>query len=373
MKSRVAGTYLFLAVSLAAIALWRALPAGGASTHSSLSWNRQTAAHYLDDREVWWQQWPRAQKDQGTICISCHTNVPYAMVRPGLRRQLGENEIPRPEKTMMDSVEKRVTNWSEMIPFYSDAKNGPGKTAEAHATESVLNAIILASVDTRQGHLRPVTLTAFDNAWALQEETGDLAGGWKWQDFHLGPWEGAESSYQGAALLMVEAANAPNRYAKEPEVRKHLDRLHDYLRRQYAAQPILNQLYILWASPKEPGLLTVAERETLLQTIRSQQQPDGGWRTSALDNRERIDHSPEPTGSDGYATALVVLAMEESGTPRSDETLQHGLKWLTDHQQSNGSWQASSINKTRDPDSDAGPFMTDAATAYAVLALEKAK
>ncbi len=373
MKSRVGGTYLFLAVSLAAIALWRALPAHGASAHSSLNWNRQTAAHYLDDREVWWQQWPRAQKDHGTICISCHTNVPYAMARPSLRRQLHENEIPTPEKTMMDSVEKRVTNWSEMVPFYSDEKNGPGKTAEAHSTEAVLNAIILASVDIRQGRLRPVTRTAFDNAWALQEETGDLAGGWKWQDFHFGPWEGAESGYQGAALLMIEAINAPNKYAQEPGVRKHLDRLQEYLRRQYAAQPVVNQLYILWASQKKPGLLTPAEREELLKTIRTHQETDGGWRTSALDKRERVDHSPEPTDSDGYATGLTVLAMEESGTPRTDSTMQRGLKWLTGHQQSDGTWRAASINKKRDPESDAGPFMTDAATAYAVLALEKAR
>jgi squalene-hopene/tetraprenyl-beta-curcumene cyclase len=294
-------------------------------------------------------------------------------VRPGLQHQLSENEIPTPEKTMMDSVEKRVTNWSEMVPFYSDAKNGPGKTAEAHATEAVLNAIILASVDTRQEHLRPVTRTAFENAWALQEKTGDLAGGWKWQDFHLGPWEGTESGYQGAALLMVEALNTPDRYAKEAKTRKHLDRLHNYLRRQYATQPVINQLYVLWASPKEPGLLTSAERETLLQTIRNRQQPDGGWRISVLDRRERIDHSPEPTDSDGYATGLAVLALEESGTPASNQTLQRGLKWLVDHQQSDGAWHASSINKSREPDSDAGPFMSDAATAYAVLALEKAK
>jgi hypothetical protein len=295
------------------------------------------------------------------------------MVRPGLRRQLGESEMSAPEKTMMDSVEKRVRQWPDMETFYSDAKHGPGKTAESRATEAVLNAIILASVDARQRHLRPITRTAFDEAWALQEEAGDKSGGWKWQNFHLGPWESEESGYQGAALLMVEAVNAPDKYAKGREVRPHLDRLREYLRRQYASQPLVNQLYVLWASPKAPGLLTAAERTALLESVRSEQQEDGGWRTGSLDKRERVDHSPEPTESDGYATGIAMLAMEESGTTRHDKTLQRGIGWLAEHQQKDGAWRASSINKKRDPDSDAGPFMSDAATAYAVLALEKAR
>lgn len=275
----------------------------------------------------------------------------------------------------MESVEKRVSNWPQMAPFYSDAKNGQDLLAESsRATEAVLNAVILASFDTRQGHLRPITRTAFDEAWALQEERGDSSGGWKWQDFDLGPWESAESGYQGAALLMVTAVNAPDGYAKEPDVRRHLDRMREYLRRQYAAQPTLNQLYILWASPKEDGLLTGAQRDSLLETIRNHQQADGGWRTMALDHRKRIDHSPEPMESDGYATGLVVLAMEESGSTSGDDTmLKRGLAWLGEHQQTGGNWLAASINKERRPWSSPSIFMNDAATAYAVLALEKAK
>ena len=114
---------------------------------------------YLDSREVWWQSWPRAQKDHGTLCISCHTVVPYAMARPALSHELSETGMSPAEKTMFDSVEKRVSMWSEMVPFYSDANNGPGKTAQAHSTEAVLNAVVLASYDSRQGHLRPITRT----------------------------------------------------------------------------------------------------------------------------------------------------------------------------------------------------------------------
>jgi len=374
MSHRALGACLLLAGAITAICSWNITPVHGASANSSVpssaGWNQKAAAAYLDSREVWWQDWPRAQKDHGTICISCHTVVPYAMARPALRRQLSEAAMPAPEKTMLDSVEKRVTHWSEMVPFYSDAANGPGKTAEAHATEAVLNAVILASYDARQGHLRSITCTAFDEAWALQEETGEIAGAWKWQDFHLAPWESVESGYQGAALLMLEVGKAPDQYAREPGVREHVERLRQYLRRQYAVQPLMSQLYVLWASPNVPGLLTPTERMTLLNTLESLQRADGGWRLASLDKWKRLDNSSEPADSDGLATSLAVLAIEESGKGR-DVALKRGLEWLEQNQQKDGKWLAASPNKQRDPENNAALFMSDAATGYAVLALEK--
>jgi hypothetical protein len=275
------------------------------------------------------------------------------------------------EAAMMASVEKRVNGWQQMATFYSDAKNGSGKTVESRATEAVLNAIILASFDTVEGKLRPVTRTAFDEAWALQEPAGKIAGAWKWQNFHLGPWEGDESEYQGAALMMGAAESAPQGYSKEPDARQHLAALRSYLRQGYAAQPVLNQLYVLWASAKDRDLMTADEKKALLAKLRELQQADGGWRTSAMDAREREDHSPEPMSSDGYATGLAVLAMQHSGIAREDATLLRGRKWLAQHQEKDGTWYAASINMQRDPDSDAAPFMRDAATAYAVMALDE--
>ncbi len=67
---------------------------------------------------------------------------------------------------------------------------------------------------------------------------------------------------------------------------------------------------------------------------------------TTLDKRERVDHSPEPTESDGYATGIAILAMEESGTTRHDKTLQRGIGWLAEHQQKDGAWRASSITKS---------------------------
>ncbi len=63
--------------------------------------------------------------------------------------------------------------------------------------------------------------------------------------------------------------------------------------------------------------------------------------------------------------------MEESGNGSHEKTLQRGLQWLEQHQQKDGKWQAASPNKQRDPENNAVLFMSDAATGYAVLALEK--
>jgi squalene-hopene/tetraprenyl-beta-curcumene cyclase len=365
-------TPLLLALSLAGIAAWRAAPVRSAakipSTSVATPWSPQQAATYLDNRELWWQQWPRAQKDHGTLCISCHTNLPYALVRPALQQQLHQTSAPAAETTLLTSVETRVSRWPEMVPFYSDAVSGPGKTAESHATEAVLNAIILTSYDVNQPHLRPVTRSALDNAWALQLPSG----GWQWQDFQLAPWEAPESSYQGAAQLFLQIESAPDHYATQPANRDHIDRLRNYLQTGYPTQPLINQLFVLWASSKSPTLLTDTQRQALLQQLRSLQQADGGWRLSSIDTTPRQDDSQEPTTSDAMATALAVLAMEQSGTRPLDPTLQRGIHWLEHHQQPAGNWTASSLNKERDPNSNVGLFMSDAATSYAVLALQNA-
>ena len=74
-------------------------------------WNPVAATQYLDSRETWWQGWGRAQKDHGTLCVSCHTQATYAMARPVLRSRSGEREPSAQEQVMLASVEKRVRDW----------------------------------------------------------------------------------------------------------------------------------------------------------------------------------------------------------------------------------------------------------------------
>jgi squalene-hopene/tetraprenyl-beta-curcumene cyclase len=54
----------------------------------------------------------------------------------------------------------------------------------------------------------------------------------------------------------------------------------------------------------------------------------------------------------------------------SEPRVSRGLDWLRRNQdRATGQWVAVSPNKRRDPASDIGKFMSDAATAYAVLSL----
>ena len=192
------------------------LAADKSGNPTTTGWDRQAAARYLDDREVYWQGWDHAKKDHGTMCVSCHTQATYGMARPALRSPLGEAGPTDPEKVMLASIEKRVSLWKEMDPFYSDATSGAGKEVESRNAESVLNSIILSSYDRRTGHLRDITRTAFANAWALQSTSGPTAGAWVWQNFHYTPWESPESEYHGAALMAVAVARPPTTIATTP-------------------------------------------------------------------------------------------------------------------------------------------------------------
>jgi squalene-hopene/tetraprenyl-beta-curcumene cyclase len=356
---------------LALTGVARAADKGSSAT--APGWDRQAAAKYLDSREAWWQTWDRAQKDHGTLCISCHTQAPFALARPVLH-ELGDDPTPA-EAAMLASVEKRVQIWKDVAPFYSDAIYGTGKEVESRNAESVLNAIILASYDTRRGHLRDVTRLAFDNMWALQSGPGKTAGdaseavgAWVWQNFEYTPWESKESEYYWAALLAEVIAGAPDNYRADPKIVGNLAALRVYLLGHYEAQPLLNKTVLLWASAQFPGLLTPAQRKALLAELYAKQREDGGWSLADLGTWQRRDKTPLETKPDGYATAIVVLALEANHVTTS--YLQRGLGWLVANQdKTTGAWPAWSLNKNRDPQSNVGMFMSDAATGYAVLAL----
>ena len=343
------------------------LAAGKANTAATASWNRQAAADYLDSREVWWQSWDHAQKDHGTVCVSCHTQATYGLARPVLRNDLDEQSPTVPEQVMLASIQKRVRMWNEVLPFYSDAVYGDGKAVESRDAESVLNAVILLSYDSR--HLDDTTRMALDNAWALQSKTGPDAGAWVWQNFDYTPWESKESQYHWAALMAEAVANAPDNYRADPKITGNISSLRVYLTSHYEAQPLLNKIVVLWASAQFPGLLTPPQRNKLLEDIYGCQRADGGWSLADLGTWQRRDHTPLETRPDGYATGITILALEQNHV--ANPNVESGVQWLIANQdKTTGAWPAWSLNKNRDPNSNIGKFMSDAATSYAVLALD---
>jgi squalene-hopene/tetraprenyl-beta-curcumene cyclase len=338
------------------------------------TWSPSAAAQYLDQRATWWESWPNSKRDHDTVCVSCHTILPYVLSRSKLSAALAEKGVPGAQSAALGHVKKRVRLWSEVQPYYLDAKSGPGKSRESRATESVLNALVLASSSADQKRLDPLARKAFDAAWALQLKSGEHAGAWDWQVFHLAPWEAGDSQYQGATFMALAVGWAPEHYRRDRAVQANLRLLRAYLRREYASQTLLNKMVLLWASEKFPGILSRGEKKDLVAAVRKQQQKDGGWNLSTLGAWERSDHTTQDNASDGYATALATLALGHGHDRRQEDAWKMGRTWLEQHQnKEDGSWRTYSLNKKRDLKTDVGKFMTDAATGYAVLALEQTR
>jgi squalene-hopene/tetraprenyl-beta-curcumene cyclase len=351
-----------------AASLLAARPQNGAS--SSPAWNARAAAAYLDSRQEWWLGWPNAARDHNTACVSCHTALPYALARPALRAELREADLPTPERKLLDNVVTRVRLWKEVEPFYPDQTRGLPKTSESRGTEAVLNALILATRDAQSGTFASDTQQAFDNFWALQFTAGDMKGAWAWLNFHNEPWEASGSPYFGAALAAVAIGTAPGDYATRADIQDRTKSLRDYLRRGIESESLFNRLMALWACGKLPGLLEAGPRQAIVDAAFGKQQEDGGWTTSALAPWKRQDGTALDITSDGFATGVITFVLQQAGTPRTEPHVRKGLAWLVQHQQpTTGMWTAASVNKQRDPSTDVGKFMSDAATAYAVLAL----
>jgi len=212
--------------------------------------------------------------------------------------------------------------------------------------------------------------------WALQLKSGDDKGAWPWLQFHNQPWEG-DSQFYGAALAAIAVGSTPASYKDTPEVQAGLQSLREYLVKNRDSQTLMDRVILLWASARLPKLLStqdVAAKVTIDQVF-TKQQADGGFSmTDLAAGWKRRDDTPLETKSDGYATGVVAFVLQESGMPATNPKLQRALAWLAKNQEkSDGRWLAYSMNKQRDLSSDIGRFMSDAATAYAVLALNRAQ
>jgi squalene-hopene/tetraprenyl-beta-curcumene cyclase len=298
--------------------------------------------------------------------------LPLALARPALSGPPGAAE-----KRLIANVKTRVERWDQIAagsnPFrsyYTDKKE------ESLGTESILNALILVNNDVRRagGLLGEPTRNALAHLWEQQGEDG----AWPWLDFGLNPWEN-DATYYGAALAALAVGTAGKDYYDQADVRPRVVRLKAYLRAEFANQPLHHRVAALWASSRLPGALDEPARRALVEELRRIQEADGGWSLARLGQRASGPDEwstsrgvyPDGQTSDGYATGLVVLAWKGAGLRADDPSLKKALNWLASHEDK-GTWPTLYLNKKRDPQENAGKFMRDAATGFAILALTEA-
>jgi len=382
MKAGVWGAGALLICLLSATSACTHSAAKVSPSKNSNSWDPKAAAAYLDYREGWWMQWTASARDHGTFCLSCHTDLPYALARPALRAALGEQVSAGNERRLVENVVKRVRLGEAVGPYYEDKGYGH-RAGESRGTEAVLNALVLSSHDAPSGRLSADTRAAFDDMWALQLSRGN----WLWLQFDQEPWEAEDSDFYGATVAAMAVGIAPENYAATPSIQENLRNLRAYLSRESAKQSTINRIFLLWASTKLAGLVSPEQQKAIVDEVLARQQADGGWRLASISwkwNRWslkslvnmwwREDGTPMDGKSDGLATSLATLALQEAGVSRENVPLQRGLAWLLNNQDSaEGFWSASSVNKRRHMSSDTGRFMSDAATAFAVLSLTESQ
>jgi squalene-hopene/tetraprenyl-beta-curcumene cyclase len=295
------------------------------------------AAAFLDATSV---NWTRKHK-----CGTCHTNYPYLMARPAVKDGGGAAlaEVRR-------FFEKRADHWDRDKPRWD--------------TEVVATASALAFNDAQTtGKLHPLTRQALDRMWTLQRKDG----AWDWLNCNWPPAEADD--YYGVVFAALGVGAAPDHYAKTPAARAGIAKLRAYLKK-HGAPSLHHETMLLWAASYLPELLSGEQRKDVAQRLLALQRPDGGWSLPSLGGWKR--HSGEPNDarnapSDGYATGLVVIVLRRSGLPREDKAIRGGATWLRTHQRASGRWFTRSLS------TDSYHYITNAGTAYAVLALRAAE
>ena len=372
-----------LSVLLLMLACWTAL--AGAAPAQPTPW-QANAARYLDDRiDIWFVKAKKLRTgDIKTSCISCHTVVPYALARPALRKAAEVNAPAPQEQQLLRETLLRVATYDSHEPLYKS------KEDQSRGSEAVLNLLVLVGELTpdNQAALAEPLRKAFEELWAAQRADG----AWPWLDFGNEPYESADSVYYGAALAAIGVGAADGYHSINERDSIGIAKLKSYLRANYANQNLYNKTWLLLASARVVDLLSHEQASALAAELRRQQNADGGWSLYKLGpwtwSKETAPYGPpgKPdlallSQSDAFATGLVTYVMQEAGVPEVATALHQARAWLlANHrpwdidQYRWDCWRTFSLNHDREhggEEGDAWPrmFMSDAATAFAALAL----
>jgi squalene-hopene/tetraprenyl-beta-curcumene cyclase len=294
------------------------------------------AAEYLDSVGV---NWTRTQK-----CITCHTNMPYLTARPLLPGDDGWKEVRA-------FLEKDVESWS----------NGGKPRGDTYV---VATAFALAFNDAQKsGKLHDATRAALDRMFDVQLKTGE----WNWLKCDWPPLE--HDDYYGATLAALAVGIAPGDYAKTDKAVAGINKLRAYFKKT-SAPDLHHTAMLLWASTKLDGLMTADEQKKAIAALKEKQHKDGGWCLPSLGKYNRRDDEKTPNDpnadSDGYGTGFVTYVLLQAGVKPNDAAVANGVKWLKANQRESGRWYTRSLNN------DKAHYITNAGTAFCVLALNEA-
>ncbi len=322
---------------------------GGAAPLAGLraDW-RQMAAQYMEARTDNWLTSPPKVSNIG-CAMSCHTTYPYTLARHALGLDIGTPQAVLARQRF----EGRVAEGTGATPFYGS--NADAKTKESLATEALLNATALSLDDVwSKRPLSAASKAALDLMWTTQNAEGT----WAWLEFNLEPWETRNDF--GAAMAVLLLGSIPE--STSPGQAAGSAKLLGYLRGRLPSMALHDRTTLLWTSGYLKDAIAADQREAIATEVSSKQREDGGFSAGGWGKGSRATQVAGT--SDGYATALATLALcREAG---HEAAVQKGLQWLAQNQAGDGSWPGQSVNTTS---SRAKTFMTDAATAYAVLAL----
>ena len=278
-------------------------------------------------------------------CGSCHTTFPYLMSRAVLK-----DTTPTAMEEVRAFFLNRIRIWEtdrEKIEHFIPEVVGTAASLAIHDAQTT-------------GKLHPLTRQALDRIWTLQGKDG----AWDWTKCRWQPFE--VDDYYGALLVAVGVGLAPDGYALGDSAKSGLEKLRAYFRAN-APPSLHHQAWLLWASTKLDGLMTEEKKRTTIDELRALQRRDGGWSMPSLgkDWVGRKGEKSDPNApSDGYGTGLSVYVLRQAGVAATDAAIQRGRAWLATNQRASGRWFTRSMNGV------AEHYISDTATAFAVLALQ---
>lgn len=302
------------------------------------SFSAVRAAEYLDRSALNWLKTKN--------CATCHSTLFYMAARPALGKVLPDSG----EVRQMYEDYRRV-RWQKKLPT----------EAQGFWPIAVGTGLTFNDLQT-SGQLSPVAREVLDIMWTVQREDG----GWNWPHDDYAPME--IDDHYGVTVATLTVGLAPDGYAETAQAQAGLKGIREYFKNN-PPKSLHHRAMLAWCSIRVAGIFTPEQRQTTLDELLALQLIDGGWSTAGFltdwQGLERPDGQALDTQtSDGYGTGFTIVLARELGLAADDPRLQRGIHWLRTHQRASGKWF------TRSPVNDAGNLISNAGSAFAVLALQ---